>query len=69
MSCAVCLYLIVVSHFEISVQTIGKLWVPATFVNIAFCPPVLHVLFLNCVFFFWSIFLLLKLNKEEEAEA
>ena len=43
-----------------------KLWVPATAVNIAFCPPVLRVLFLNCVFFFWSIFLSLKLNKDEE---
>lgn len=43
-----------------------KLWVPATMVNIAFCPPVLRVLFLNVVFFFWSIFLSLKLNKEVE---
>ena len=42
-----------------------KLWVPATAVNLAFCPPVLRVLFLNCVFFFWSIFLSLKLNKGE----
>lgn len=39
-----------------------KLWVPATMVNLAFCPPVLRVLFLNIVFFFWSIFLSLKLN-------
>merc|ERR1712127_356745 len=43
-----------------------KLWVPATAVNIAFCPPILRVLFLNVVFFFWSIFLSLKLNKIEE---
>jgi len=42
-----------------------KLWVPATAVNIAFCPPVLRVLFLNCVFFFWSIFLSLKLNNSD----
>jgi len=41
-----------------------KLWVPATFVNLAFCPPPLRVLFLNCVFFFWSIFLSLKLNND-----
>jgi peroxisomal membrane protein 2 len=39
-----------------------KLWVPATAINIAFCPPALRVLFLNGVFFFWSIFLSLKLN-------
>lgn len=43
-----------------------KLWVPATAVNIAFCPPILRVLFLNVVFFFWSIFLSLKLNKTDE---
>lgn len=43
-----------------------KLWVPATVVNIGFCPPALRVLFLNCVFFFWSIFLSLKLNKDSE---
>lgn len=43
-----------------------KLWVPATAVNIAFCPPMLRVLFLNCVFFFWSIFLSLKLNNDGE---
>eukprot|EP00525_Craspedostauros_australis_P003332 CAMPEP_0198133428 /NCGR_PEP_ID=MMETSP1442-20131203/59556_1 /TAXON_ID= /ORGANISM="Craspedostauros australis, Strain CCMP3328" /LENGTH=228 /DNA_ID=CAMNT_0043794545 /DNA_START=270 /DNA_END=956 /DNA_ORIENTATION=- len=48
-----------------------KLWVPATVVNIAFVPPILRVLYLNCVFFFWSIFLSIKLNGstagEEEA--
>lgn len=42
-----------------------KLWLPATVVNIAFCPPIFRVLFLNCVFFFWSIFLSLKLNNDE----
>ena len=41
-----------------------KLWLPATVVNIAFVPPILRVLYLNVVFFFWSIFLSLKLNKE-----
>lgn len=45
-----------------------KLWVPATVVNIAFIPPILRVLYLNCVFFFWSIFLSLKLNKDVDAE-
>jgi len=44
-----------------------KLWVPATAVNIAFCPPIFRVLYLNCVFFFWSIFLSLTLNKEQES--
>lgn len=46
-----------------------KLWVPATMVNLAFCPPVLRVLFLNCVFFFWSIFLSLKLNSDSGENA
>ena len=42
-----------------------KLWVPVTVVNIAFVPPILRVLYLNGVFFFWSIFLSLKLNPDE----
>jgi len=41
-----------------------KLWVPATVVNIAFVPPILRVLYLNSVFFFWSIYLSIKLNKD-----
>lgn len=49
-----------------TMQANWKLWVPATAVNIAFCPPVLRVLFLNCVFFFWSIFLSLKLNNSDD---
>lgn len=43
-----------------------KLWVPATAVNIAFVPPILRVLYLNVIFFFWSIFLSLKLNKGDD---
>eukprot|EP00527_Entomoneis_sp_CCMP2396_P008239 CAMPEP_0198142578 /NCGR_PEP_ID=MMETSP1443-20131203/5335_1 /TAXON_ID=186043 /ORGANISM="Entomoneis sp., Strain CCMP2396" /LENGTH=220 /DNA_ID=CAMNT_0043805625 /DNA_START=105 /DNA_END=764 /DNA_ORIENTATION=+ len=30
-----------------------KLWIPATVVNIGFVPPLLRVLYLNGVFFFW----------------
>merc|ERR1712176_312892 len=41
-----------------------KLWVPATVVNIAFVPPILRVLYLNSVFFFWSIYLSIKLNSD-----
>jgi len=48
-----------------TMQANWKLWVPATAVNIAFCPPLFRVLFLNCVFFFWSIFLSLKLNNSD----
>jgi peroxisomal membrane protein 2 len=46
-----------------------KLWVPATVVNLAFVPPILRVLYLNCVFFFWSIFLSLKLNKDTDSSS
>lgn len=45
-----------------------KLWVPATVINIAFVPPILRVLYLNVVFFFWSIFLSIILNKEGESQ-
>jgi hypothetical protein len=34
-----------------------KLWVPATLINIAYCPPEFRVLFSNAVFFVWSIVL------------
>lgn len=43
----------------------GKLWVPATVINIGFVPPIFRVLYLNIVFFFWSIYLSLVLNKDE----
>jgi len=45
-----------------------KLWVPATCVNIAFVPPPLRVLYLNCVFYFWSIYLSITLNKDTSDE-
>jgi len=43
-----------------------KLWIPAACFNLAFCPPILRVAFVNVVFFFWSIFLSLVVNREEE---
>ena len=39
-----------------------KLWVPATFINLAVCPPELRVLYVNMISFVWSIFLSLILN-------
>ena len=35
----------------------GKLWIPASFVNLAFVKPNLRVLFENVVFFVWTIIL------------
>ena len=35
----------------------GKLWLPASFVNLAFVKPSLRVLFENVVFFVWTIIL------------
>ncbi|CAN0017949.1 unnamed protein product [Discosporangium mesarthrocarpum] len=43
-------------------------FVPAAVVNLAFCPPQLRVLFLNGVFFCWTVFLSTVLNKEEQGD-
>lgn len=40
-------------------------FLPATVINLAFCPPELRVLFLNCVFFCWVVYLSLFLNEEK----
>ena len=41
-----------------------SVFLPATFINLAFCPPELRVLFLNTVFFGWVVYLSLFLNDE-----
>lgn len=46
-------------------QVLVKNWavfLPATFINLAYLPNELRVLFLNSVFFFWVIFLSLTVN-------
>eukprot|EP00962_Isochrysis_galbana_P039267 scaffold14058_cov117-Isochrysis_galbana.AAC.2 len=45
-----------------------SVFLPATVINISFCPPELRVLFLNCVFFGWVIYLSLFLNQGSEVE-
>ena len=45
-----------------------KLWVPATAVNITFCPPALWILFLKCAFFLFEYFLSLKLNGDSDGD-
>ena len=45
-----------------------SVFLPATAINIAFCPPELRVLFLNCVFFGWVVYLSLFLNADAETE-
>ena len=50
------------------VSTLKKnwlLWIPATVVNIGFCPPDLRVLYLNVVSFFWFCYLSLVINDDE----
>lgn len=42
-------------------------FLPATAINIGYCPPELRVLFLNCVFFCWVVYLSLFLNEKEAA--
>lgn len=44
-------------------------FLPATVINLAFCPPELRVLFLNCVFFGWVVYLSLFLNDAAEEQA
>ena len=63
-----CVYAVVYLTFQLfeSIRT-GKLFIPATVINIGFVPPIFRVLYLNVVFFFWSIYLSLVLNKDEEA--
>ena len=41
---------------------IGKLWIPATILNIAFVKPALRVLYDNVIFLFWTIYLSMILN-------
>ena len=51
-------------------QVILKNWavfLPATIFNLAFLPSELRVLFLNVVFFFWTIFLSLTVNYYQQA--
>jgi hypothetical protein len=40
----------------------GKLWIPASLVNLAFVKPTLRVLYVNVVFFLWTIILSMILN-------
>jgi peroxisomal membrane protein 2 len=42
---------------------------PATAINIAYCPPELRVLFLNCVFFGWVVYLSVFLNSDDAETA
>ncbi|KAL7562194.1 hypothetical protein ACA910_013451 [Epithemia clementina (nom. ined.)] len=41
-----------------------KLWIPANLVNLAFVRPELRVLYVNVVFFIWTIILSVMLNEE-----
>ena len=53
-------------------QVLLKNWavfLPATFINLAFLPNELRVLFLNAVFFFWVIYLSLTVNAKQESQA
>ena len=46
-----------------------SIFLPATVINLAFLPPQFRVLFLNCVFFGWVIYLSLLLNEVTPDEA
>lgn len=46
-----------------------KLWVPASFFNLSFCPPCYRVLFSNITFFVWSIILSLLMHHNSAVSA
>jgi len=43
----------------------GKLWLPASLMNLAFVVPTLRVLFVNIVFIIWTVILSLLLNSNQ----
>ena len=49
-------------------ETPGKLWLPASAVNLAFVEPKYRVLFVNVVFFMWIIVLSVLLNQPEDLD-
>jgi hypothetical protein len=51
------------SHF--ARRHAGILWLPASFFNLAFIPPCYRVLYVNVVFFFWTIILSMMVNTSE----
>jgi len=51
--------------FEVLLKN-WAIFLPATIINLAFLPNQLRVLFLNAVFFFWTIFLSLTVNSKKE---
>lgn len=55
------------SDYKETIIANWKLWVPATIINIGFIPPLFRVLYLNIVFFFWSIYLSLIVNKDQKS--
>lgn len=40
----------------------GKLWIPASLINMSFVKPSLRVLYVNVIFFVWTIILSIMLN-------
>lgn len=55
---AFCLTFIIIVSFLL----IGKLWLPASAINMLFVKPSLRVLYVNVIFFVWTIILSLMLN-------
>lgn len=55
-------------EYASTMVTSWKVWIPAAIVNIGFVPPALRVLFVNVVFFVWTIYLSLVVNKATAKE-
>lgn len=52
-----------VQHSSQNATFAGKLWIPASAINLAFVQPSLRVLYVNTVFVAWTVILSLMLNK------
>ena len=55
----------IATQYKTTIIANWKLWIPATAINIGFVDPDYRVLFLNGVFFFWSIYLSLSIQPQE----
>ncbi|CEL98403.1 unnamed protein product [Vitrella brassicaformis CCMP3155] len=51
-----------------TMKTNWVVWLPASFINLAFVPTALKLLYVNVVFYFWSIFLSIVANRDVEPQ-
>jgi hypothetical protein len=52
-------------YYLLGLMNTGKLWIPATVINIAFVKPDLRVLYDNLIFLVWTVYLSMILNDRD----